>query len=59
MKLLNTMRVRRTKPHTVPFQSIDNVNTPMSEGEKFIRNGQLFILKNGRVFNMLGQEVEQ
>ena len=58
-KLLNTMRVRRTKPHTVPFQSIDNVNTPMSEGEKFIRNGQLFILKNGRVFNMLGQEVEQ
>lgn len=58
-KLLNTMRVRRTKPHTVPFQSIDNVNTPMSEGEKFIRNGQLFILKNGRVFNMLGQKVEQ
>ena len=58
-KLLNTMRVRRTKPHTVPFQSIDNVNTPMSEGEKFIRNGQLFILKNGRVFNVLGQKVEQ
>ena len=57
--LLNTMRVRRTKPHTVPFQGIENVNTPMSEGEKFIRNGQLFILKNGRVFNVLGQKVEQ
>ena len=58
-KLINTMRVRRTKPHTVPFQGIENVNTPMSEGEKFIRNGQLFILKNGRVFNVLGQKVEQ
>ncbi len=57
-KLLNTMRVRRTKPHTVPFQGIENVNTPMSEGEKFIRNGQLFILKNGRVFNVLGQKVK-
>lgn len=56
--LLNTMRVRRTKPHTVPFQGIENVETPMVEGEKFMRNGQLFILKNGRVFNMLGQEVQ-
>ena len=57
-KLLNTMRVRRTKPHTVPFQGIGNVDMPMSEGGKFIRNGHIFILKNGRVFNMLGQEVQ-
>ena len=56
--LLNTMRVRRTKPHTVPFQGIENVETPMVEGEKFMRNGQIFILKNGRIFNMLGQEVK-
>ena len=57
--LLNTMRVKRTKPHTVPFLDIENVETPMVEGEKFIRNGQIFILKNGQVFNMLGQKVEQ
>ena len=56
--LLNTMRVRRTKPHTVPFLGIENVETPMVEGEKFMRNGQIFILKNGRIFNMLGQEVK-
>ena len=56
--LLNTMRVRRTKPHTVPFLGIENVEMPMVEGEKFIRNGQLFILKNGRVFNVIGQEVQ-
>ena len=56
--LLNTMRVVRTKEHTTPFLGIDNVETPMHEGEKFIRNGQIFILQNGRVFNMLGQEVK-
>lgn len=57
--LINTMHIKRTKPHTVPFLDIENIETPMIEGEKFIRNGQIFILKNGRVFNMLGQEVEQ
>ena len=57
--LMNTMRVKRTQPHTVPFQGIENINTQMHEGEKFIRNGQLFILKNGRIFNVLGQNVEQ
>ena len=56
--LLNTMKVKRTKPHTAPSLGFENVETPMQEGEKFMRNGQLFILKNGRVFNMLGQEVK-
>ena len=56
--LLNTMRVKRTKEHTVPFEAIDNIEMPMREGEKFIRNGQIFILKNGRIFNMLGTEVK-
>lgn len=56
--LFNTMRIKRTKPHTVPFLGLENVEMPMVEGEKFIRNGQIFIFKNGRVFNMLGQEVK-
>lgn len=56
--LINTMKVKRTKPHTAPSLGFENVETPMQEGEKFMRNGQLFILKNGRVFNMLGQEVK-
>jgi len=57
--LLNTMHVKRTQPHTVPYLGIEDINTQMQEGEKFIRNGQLFILKNGRIFNVLGQKVEQ
>lgn len=52
--LLNTMQIKRNKPHTVPFQDIENINTQMKEGEKFIRNGQLYILKNGRIFNVFG-----
>ena len=57
--IFNTMRVKRTKPHSNVIQGIENVNTPMCEGEKFIRNGQLFILKNGQVYDMLGQKVDQ
>ena len=57
--LLNTMKVKRTQPHTAPVLGIENIETPMQEGEKFIHNGQIFILKNGQVYNMLGQKVEQ
>lgn len=57
--IFNTMRIKRNKAHTVPFLGLENVQTPMQEGEKFIRDGQLLILKNGRVYNMLGQQVEQ
>ena len=57
--IFNSMRIKRNKAHTVPFLGLENVQTPMQEGEKFIRDGQLLILKNGRVYNMLGQQVEQ
>ena len=57
--LFNTMHVKRTQPHTVPFQAIENVETQMQEGEKFLHNGQLFILKNGQIYNVLGAKVEQ
>jgi len=57
--LINTMKVRRTKEHTAPIVGVENVEMLMREGEKFIRGGQIFILKNGQVYNMLGQKVEQ
>lgn len=37
-------------------QAIDQVNVS-AKTQKFIRNGQIFILKDGRTFNMLGQPV--
>lgn len=57
--LINTMRVKRTQPHTAPTLGFDNVNQEVVEGGKFIRNGQIFILKNGQIYNALGQKVEK
>ncbi|MBR0310716.1 MAG: fibronectin type III domain-containing protein [Paludibacteraceae bacterium] len=55
--LINTMKVNRTKPHTVPA-GFDNAEVMMREGEKFINNGQLYILKDGKIYNVFGQEVK-
>ena len=57
--VFNTINVKRTKAHTVP-QGFENPNADMNarEGEKFIRNGQLFIKKNGKTYNILGTVVE-
>ncbi len=58
--LLNTMRVKRTRPHSMP-EGYENVSAEQNvrDGGKFIRNGQLFIRKDGRTFNILGQSVNQ
>ena len=55
--LFNNLQIKRTKEHTVP-QGFENVNTEVREGEKFIRNGQLFIRKNGKTYTTLGTEVK-
>lgn len=56
--LINTMTVKRNTPHTAP-SGIENTVVDVKDGEKFIQNGQLFILKEGKVYNMLGQKVMQ
>jgi uncharacterized protein YjdB len=59
-EVYNTIHVKRTKPHTVP-QGLEDVNVEMNvrDGEKFIRNGQLFIKKDGKIYNVIGQKVAQ
>ncbi len=56
--LINTMRIVRNREHTVT-DIREGIETPkaLMDGEKFIRDGQLFILRNGRIFNALGQAV--
>ena len=55
----NTIHVKRTKPHTIPT-GYENIAEPvMREGEKFIKDGQLYILKDGRIYNVIGQKVAQ
>ncbi|MBR1878008.1 MAG: metallophosphoesterase [Paludibacteraceae bacterium] len=58
-EVFNTIKVKRTKPHTLPT-GIDEVPVERNwrDRQKFIRNGQIFIRKDGRTFNMLGQPVE-
>lgn len=56
--LFNTMRVVRSKEHSIP-ETWEGMETPwfVTGGEKFTRDGQMFIRLNGRTFNAFGQEV--
>ncbi|MCR5050444.1 MAG: fibronectin type III domain-containing protein [Paludibacteraceae bacterium] len=57
-KLLNTMKVKRTKEHTPPT-AIENVDGYVARnGEKFVRNGQMFIRINDKTYNVLGETIE-
>ena len=58
--LINTMRIVRNREHT-ETDIREGIETPkaVKEGEKYIRNGQLFILRDGRTFNAFGQEVNK
>ena len=57
--LINTMRVVRNAPHTIPSGYEDIQTENIREGEKFIRDGQLFIRKNGMIYNVIGQKIAQ
>ncbi len=57
--LFNTMKVVRTKPHTVPSGFDDIEGSPVvKDGKKFMKNGQIYICHNGKIYNMLGLCVE-
>ena len=55
----NTIHVKRDTPHSVPL-GYENaqVEQPVRNGEKFIRNGQLYIMKDGVTYNILGISVK-
>ena len=58
--LFNTMQVKRTKEHSVP-ELHEGIDAPvvLNKGDKFLKNGMLFIRRDGRVYNMYGQEMAQ
>jgi len=56
-ELFNTMQVKRTKEHTAP-SGYETVVEP-KDGEKFIQNGQLFIRKGNKIYNVIGQQIAQ
>ena len=57
--LINTMQVKRTKEHFVPTGYEDVRPEPfVSNGEKFVRDGQVLIRLDGCTYNVLGERVE-
>lgn len=56
----NTINVKRTKAHTTPtgYENVQPEQKPQ-DGQKFIRNGQLYILKDGQIYNVIGQKIAQ
>ena len=58
VSLINTMRIVRNREHT-QTDVREGIETPKAimNGEKFIRDGQLYILRDGRMFNSIGQEI--
>ena len=61
--LINTMRVIRNKPHTVPtgYEDVAPVTFVPATGKplKFIRDGQVLIRIDGQTYNVFGQKIAQ
>lgn len=55
--VFNTIRVK----HAPVATGVDEtaVENKVSNGEKFIKDGQLYIRKDGRIYNVIGQEIAQ
>ncbi|MBR1807850.1 MAG: fibronectin type III domain-containing protein [Paludibacteraceae bacterium] len=57
--LFNTMKVKRTKEHTVP-SGFEDVNSEpvIREGRKFIQDGNIYIRHNEHTYNIFGSRIE-
>ena len=47
-----------TMKYTTPTTAVENISTPATYVEKFIRNGQVIIRKNGIEYNLLGNTLK-
>lgn len=57
-EVFNTINVVRTKPHSTPTGIEDVTKAVVHDGEKFISNGQVYIRKDGKTYNVLGEIVK-
>ena len=56
-QVFNTIRVKNNRPSR--YQGIENIESSENGHNKFIRDGQLIIVKNGLVYNAIGQRITQ
>jgi hypothetical protein len=54
--LINTMRAVRNAPHTTP-SGIETTVAEPKDGQKFLQNGILLIRRDGKTYNVLGQQL--
>ncbi len=54
----NTINIKRTKPHGTPTGCESLYQPAVRDGEKFIRDGQVFIQRDGKIYNVLGENVK-
>ena len=55
-QVFNTIRVKNSRPSSTTGLD-ETKGDDQLRSEKFIRNGQLFISKNGAIFNIIGQKI--
>ena len=53
----NTIRVKNSRKSW--YQGVENIQPEAIGSQKFIRNGQMYILKNGITYNTVGQIIEK
>ena len=60
-QVFNTIRIKNSRPSSMPTEGMENMlgETDDVQSEKFICNGQLFIKKNGMIYNVIGQKIAQ
>ena len=54
----NTINIKRTKPHGTPTGCESLYQPNVRDGEKFIRDGQVLIQRDGKIYNVLGENVK-
>ncbi len=57
-EVYNTIRVKRTHPHGMPTGYEELIQPVINDGDKFFRDGQIFIRKDGHTYNILGELVK-
>jgi hypothetical protein len=63
-EVFNTIKIKRTKPHTnaegggEEEEGLQTIST-QENGQKFIRDGQMYILRGGQIYNVIGQKIAQ
>ncbi len=59
-QVFNTIRIKNSRPSSMPTEGMETMTNERGlQSDKFFCNGQLFIKKNGMIYNVIGQKIAQ